>query len=109
MSNRNHYEFPQYRQPVRRVNLSTPFAFENDLGDGFKSYKWTLGINSNEFLLVFMNAPGMKVINGGFAPAKYTAIYAMESFPRQIDQWVMTIYNTSPEAMEITFYLIAKK
>ncbi|NEZ45175.1 hypothetical protein [Paenibacillus alvei] len=79
-----------------------------DLGDGFYSYSWNLEIGEKETLSCFLSAGNLKVINAGFAPARYEPIYAMESFPRRINQWVISIINESGQR-HITLYLIAKK
>ncbi|MHA4257545.1 hypothetical protein ACX17C_00580 [Bacillus cereus] len=103
-------KYKDERSTKREINLSTGSASSTDLGNGFMSFRWEgYDINTDEYLTVFLNAPGMKVISGGWAPKDYAPLYAMESFPRRTDQWVITAYNQAPGGPRpITFYLIAK-
>lgn len=98
------------RQTQRRISLTAIKGNGMDLGDGFESFSWDAGqINSNEYLLAFLDAPGMKVINGGWAPGDNAPLYALENYPRKKDQWVITLFNQQPgNPRPIRFYLIAK-
>ncbi|MCU4815679.1 hypothetical protein OCF43_07360 [Bacillus cereus] len=100
------------RSTRREINLSPGSATQTDLGNGFKSFRWAgYEINTDEYLVAFLNAPGMKVISGGWAPRDYVPLYALESFPRNIDQWVITAFNPTPGTggpRPIEFFLIAK-
>ncbi len=90
-------KYKDERSTRREIQLSPGSASQTDLGNGFISFRWTgYDINTDEYLVAFLNAPGMKVINGGWAPKDYAPFYAMESFPRRIDQWVITTFNSTP-------------
>ncbi|MCC2385426.1 hypothetical protein CON01_22290 [Bacillus thuringiensis] len=105
-------KYKDERSTRREIQLSPGSASQTDLGNGFISFRWAgYDINTDEYLVAFLNAPGMKVINGGWAPKDYAPLYAMESFPRRIDQWVITTFNPTPgtgSPRPIEFYLIAK-
>ncbi|HDR4861597.1 TPA: hypothetical protein QCR61_003894 [Bacillus cereus] len=98
------------RQTRKKISLTAIKGRGTDLGDGFESFSWDAGqISYNEYLLVFMDAPEMKVINGGWAPNDEAPLYAMENYPRKINQWVITLFNEKPgNPRPIRFFLIAK-
>ncbi|KXY21230.1 hypothetical protein [Bacillus cereus] len=105
-------KYKDKRSTRREIHLSPGSAAQTDLGNGFMSFRWSSAeINTDEYLAAFLNAPGMKVISGGWAPRDYAPLYAMESFPRKTDQWVITAFNPEPgigRARPIEFFLIAK-
>lgn len=80
----------------RRVELDERIlSSETDLGNGFRSFSWNQEIDANETVTYFLSARGLKVINGGWAPGGYQNLYALESFPRSINQWVLSIVNSN--------------
>ncbi|KAA0823498.1 hypothetical protein [Bacillus sp. AY2-1] len=82
-----------------------------DLGHGFWSFSWTpKTVEPNKYLVVFLHTPNMNVINGGWKiSSPNDPVYAIESYDRQLDQWVITIHNASNRTKQVTFTLIAKE
>ncbi|MBA5716339.1 hypothetical protein DT035_16220 [Bacillus subtilis] len=98
------------RQRRRDITLDIRGASSTDLGNGFYSYQWAdiVVINPNEYLVCFLEGQNINVINGGFAPGDYAPMYAMESFPRRRNQWVVTVHNPTGSTRHLSLYLIAK-
>ncbi|PJH94843.1 hypothetical protein [Bacillus sp. SN1] len=98
------------RQRRREIPLDIREASRADLGNGFYSYEWLnyVVINPNEYLVCVMAGQNINVINGGFAPRDLAPMYAMESFPRRKNQWVVTVHNPTGSSRELSLYLIAK-
>ncbi|PNQ79678.1 hypothetical protein [Paenibacillus sp. F4] len=96
------------RQPPRRVNLDeSMLASSHDLGNGFHSFSWNQRIGVNETVTYFLSARGLKVISAGWAPRGYESLYALESYPRDINRWTISVVNSAIER-DIFLYLIAK-
>ncbi|MDF9529498.1 hypothetical protein [Bacillus cereus] len=99
--------FSGYRDLTLTANQSGGI----DIGNGFRlfSFEPARPIASGQYLTIFLNAPELRVINAGWkvggAPAK---IFAIESFARHRDQWVITLYNDDSVEKMVTFSLIAK-
>ncbi|MGM0748767.1 MAG: hypothetical protein ACQEUS_13185 [Bacillota bacterium] len=98
------------RQSRREITVDIRRASQTDLGNEFFSYEWSnfVVINPNEYLVCFLEGQNINVLNGGFAPRDYAPMYAMESFPRRKNQWVITVHNPTGSARELSLYLIAK-
>lgn len=103
------------RQRRREITLNVdgfiPPSSTEDLGDGFYSYAWTNQqvIDPGEYLVCYLEGRDIKVINGGFTPRDYAPMYAIGSFPRRRNQWVITIHNPLQTQRAISLYLIAKR
>ncbi|MDZ5608574.1 hypothetical protein U2I54_16105 [Bacillus pseudomycoides] len=97
------------RQP--QAHLYSNDAKGTNLGHKFWSFSWqpqTLG--PNQYLIAFLNAPQMNVISGGWKISHPNdQVFAIESYDRQLDQWVITLYNASQNTKQVTFTLIAKE
>lgn len=99
----------QENRVARRVELgrgsSEPYE---DLGHGFFSFKWiNRKIGTNETVTYFLNSEGMNVISAGYAIAGEERAFALESYPRLKEQWVITVMNPSAQR-DIQLFLIAK-
>jgi hypothetical protein len=94
---------------ARRVELGRGLSETPvDLGNGFFKFKWmNQQIGSNETVTYFLNAEGMNVISAGYLLGREDIAFAMESYPRSTEQWVITVINPSPQR-EIQLFLIAK-
>lgn len=82
-----------------------------DRGDKFWSFSWqpeTIG--PGQYLVAFLNAPQMNVISGGWKiSSPNDRVFAIESYDRQVSQWVITLYNASQNTKQVTFTLIARE
>ncbi|WP_412094441.1 hypothetical protein [Bacillus atrophaeus] len=98
------------RQRRREIRLDIRGASRTELGNEFYSYEWSTPaqINPNEFLICYLEGQNINVLNGGFAPGDFAPMYAMESFPRRRNQWVVTVHNPTSSRRELSLYLIAK-
>lgn len=103
------------RQRIREITLSVdgniPPSSSEDLGDGFYSFAWTgqQVIDPGEYLVCQLEGRDIKVINGGFATRDTAPLYAIASFPRRSNQWVIIIHNPLQTQRAISLYLIAKR
>ncbi|WP_412056337.1 hypothetical protein [Bacillus inaquosorum] len=82
----------------------------NDLGNGFYTFAWInkFQIKEGEFLTFSLEGTNIGVINGGFAPRDFAPLYAIESFPRKKNEWIMTLHNPTRSVRDLSVYLIAK-
>ncbi|TYS07752.1 hypothetical protein FZC70_19285 [Bacillus subtilis] len=113
-NSQRHPDFTE-RQRRRQITLNVdgvvpPSSYE-DLGDGFYSYAWTNQqvINPGEYLVCHLEGRDIKVMNGGFASRDTAPLYAIASFPRRRNQWVITLHNPVQTQRAISLYLIAKR
>ncbi|MDZ5719871.1 hypothetical protein U1F82_02040, partial [Bacillus sp. SXabc123] len=103
------------RQRRREITLNIdgfiPPSSSEDLGDGFYSYAWTgqQVIDPGEYLVCYLEGRDIKVVNGGFAPRDYAPLYAIASYPRRRNQWVITLHNPVQTQRAISLYLIVKR
>ncbi|AFI27852.1 hypothetical protein MY9_1315 [Bacillus sp. JS] len=88
-----------------------PPSSSEDLGDGFYSYAWTNQqvINPGEYLVCHLEGRDINVVNGGFTPRDTAPLYAVASFPRRRNQWVIIIHNPVQTQRALSLYLIAKR
>lgn len=103
------------RQRRREITLNVdgiiPPSSSEDLGDGFYSFAWTgqQVIDPGEYLVCHLEGRDIQVINGGFTPRDTAPLYAIASFPRRRNQWVIIIHNPVQTQRAISLYLIAKR
>ncbi|MCU5138270.1 hypothetical protein OCA06_00380 [Bacillus cereus] len=81
-----------------------------NIGNGFYFTSWSdVTINSKRFHTFILNATDRRVISGGWKlfgePAK---VFAVESYPRHRDQWIITLYNDEAIEKRISPSLITK-
>ncbi|WP_142750216.1 hypothetical protein [Bacillus cereus] len=83
----------------------------HDLGHKFWSFSWNPEpVGPDQFLIAYLKAPEMNVINCGWKiSSPNDKVYAIESYDRQLDEWVITLHNTSQNTKQVTFTLIAKE
>ncbi|MBE0335099.1 hypothetical protein [Paenibacillus sp. 23TSA30-6] len=106
--NYNYGNSQQNLRQSRRVELDEGLlASSSDLGNGFYSFSWNQEIDANETVIYFLSVRGLKVINGGWAPGGYQSLYALESYPRGMNQWVITVVNSN-QRRSLQLFLIAK-
>ncbi|NIL35003.1 hypothetical protein [Bacillus thuringiensis] len=118
---------PKFQMPMPRYDnerfqattLLVDFAEEvTDLGDGFRIYTWKEeSINPYGYFNVNMTSlhstfptSNMKVISGGWSlgVGKSAHVYAIESYPRDKNQWVITLFNNTMHTRKIKFFLTTK-
>ncbi|MCY7796310.1 hypothetical protein MOC47_09980 [Bacillus spizizenii] len=103
------------RQRRREITLNVdgiiPPSSSEDLGDSFYSFAWTgqQVIDPGEYLVCHLEGRDIKVVNAGFAPRDTAPLYAIASFPRRRNQWVIIIHNPVQTQRAISLYLIAKR
>ncbi|MDA2379163.1 hypothetical protein SAMN04487767_101511 [Bacillus wiedmannii] len=110
------YQFSQNNGPGYRnerdqqTTLTAAEHLGTDLGHGFKSFSWEpVTVNPKEFFVVFLEAPGRKVISGGWKlGSPNDRVFAVESYDRKINQWVITLFNDSNRPKPVTFTLMTK-
>ncbi|MCU5275408.1 hypothetical protein PDN41_27475 [Bacillus cereus] len=105
----NVHGYRDERQPETYLYIRE--AKQTRLGDKFWSFSWKpQTVQPGQYLLAFLNAPDMNVINGGWKiSSPNDRVFAIESYDRQLDQWVITLYNDSQNTKQVTFTLIAKE
>ncbi|WP_242315572.1 hypothetical protein [Bacillus cereus group sp. BfR-BA-01355] len=112
------YQFSQNNVPsYRNEREQKAYLYGEDaqgrteLGHGFMSFSWAPEIiEPNQYLIAYLHAPkNMNVINGGWKiSSPNDPVFAIESYDRQLNQWIITLYNASERSKQITFTLIAK-
>ncbi|MCG7406804.1 hypothetical protein MH117_05180 [Paenibacillus sp. ACRRX] len=81
----------------------------DNLGGGFRRLVFTdVQIEPNSFLEITINSGNRKVVSGGWSIANFQKAFAIESYPRQINQWVISVFNDTSVTRSITPYLITK-
>ncbi|MGK9485125.1 hypothetical protein ACSSUS_18355 [Bacillus tropicus] len=109
--NINQNNAPGYRNDRdQQTTLTAAEHLGTDLGHGFKSFSWEpVTVNPKEFFVVFLEAPGRKVISGGWKlGSPNDRVFAVESYDRKINQWVITLFNDSNRPKPVTFTLMTK-
>ncbi|PEL75402.1 hypothetical protein CN603_13015 [Bacillus toyonensis] len=109
MNEDNTYGYWNERQPEAYLYIRE--AKQNRLGDKFWSFSWKPEtVKPGQYLIAFLHAPNMNVINGGWKiSSPNDRVFAIESYDRKLDQWVITLYNNSQNTKQVTFTLIAKE
>ncbi|MCT6901939.1 MAG: hypothetical protein M3Z48_01770 [Lactobacillus sp.] len=81
-----------------------------NIGDGFYFTSWSdTTINSKGFHTFTLNATDRRVISGGWKLLGRAAkVFAVESYPRHRDQWIITLYNDEDIEKRISPSLITK-
>lgn len=94
----------------QQTTLTAAEHLGTDLGHGFKSFSWEpVTVNPKEYFVVFLEAPGRKVISGGWKlGSPNDRVFAVESYDRKIHQWVITLFNDSNRPKPVTFTLMTK-
>ncbi|MCU5537261.1 hypothetical protein OCB04_15100 [Bacillus cereus] len=107
----NQNNAPGYRnERDQQTTLTAAEHLGTDLGHGFKSFAWEpVTVNPKEYFVVFLEAPGRKVISGGWKlGSPNDRVFAVESYDRKINQWVITLFNDSNRPKPVTFTLMTK-
>ncbi|MCU5138268.1 hypothetical protein OCA06_00370 [Bacillus cereus] len=115
-STESDYQFSQNNAPGywnerdQETTLTAAEHLGTDLGHGFKSFSWDpVTVNPKEYFVVFLEAPGRKVISGGWKlGSPNDRVFAVESYDRKIHQWVITLFNDSNRPKPVRFTLMTK-
>lgn len=112
---------PNFQMPMPRYDnerdQATTLLIESaeevtDLEDGFRIYTWKEQfIRPYEYFNANMTSyptSNIKVISGGWSVDKNAHVYAIESYPRYKNQWVITLFNNSLHTRKIKFFLTIK-
>ena len=95
------------------LNVPPPGSREfedGNLGNGFYRFAWENRIiGPNQILPVFIHAGDLKVINAGYGIQDLGNAILVESYPKDKNNWYMTVQNRVNAQRKIAFYLIAKK
>ncbi|HFK1756491.1 TPA: hypothetical protein ACGXQC_000857 [Bacillus cereus] len=94
-----------------RIDLDVPPGFQGDnLGNGFYRFAWEdRSIGPREILPVSIHAGAWKVINAGYGIQDLGNAILVESYPKDKNNWYMTVQNLVNAPRKIAFYLIAKQ
>ena len=100
------------RRVDRRFELNFQNASEEDLGQGFKRYTWSLGVrvNSNEYVDFQLEAQSNeKVISAGYLTEPIDNIYSVQTGPRHPNVMLVTLHNAATVDLEVYLWLVVKE
>ncbi|HFK1738590.1 TPA: hypothetical protein ACGXP7_001921 [Bacillus cereus] len=97
-----------------RIDLELPqsgMGFQgDDLGNGFYRFAWeNRSIGARQILPVSIHAGPLKVISAGYGIQNSGNAILVESYPKDQNNWYMTVQNLVDAPRKIAFYLIAKQ
>lgn len=94
---------------VKKVNVTPKNARKTvDLGDGFERFEFSREVPGNTFYTFTFTAAANKIVISAGWGWPFSRAFPVLSHPQGNNRWVISLPQTNPSALTVTFYFITK-